>query len=49
MVRKGMKALLHEQTLNDESRITLMCEVDAIINGGQITKVSDEKVSGSKL
>jgi hypothetical protein len=35
MVRKVMKALLHEQTLNNESLYTLMCEFEAIINGDQ--------------
>lgn len=41
-VRKVMKALLKEQTLDDESLNTLMCEVESIINGRPITKVSDD-------
>ena len=41
-VRKVMRALLHEQTLDDESLHTLMCEIEAIINGRPITKVSDD-------
>ena len=41
-IRKVMKALLREQTLDDESLHTLMCEVEAIINGRPITKVSDD-------
>ncbi|MCP4478563.1 MAG: transposase family protein, partial [Planctomycetaceae bacterium] len=41
-VRKVMKALMHEQTLDDESLTTLMCEVEAIVNGRPITKLSDD-------
>lgn len=42
MARKVMKALLKEQTLDDEGLLTLMAEVEAIINGRPITKVSDD-------
>ena len=38
-VRKVMKALMKEQPLNDEVLLTMMCEVEAIINGRPITKV----------
>ena len=37
-----MNALLKEQVLNDESLVTLMCEVESIINGRPITKVSQD-------
>ena len=35
-------ALLKEQPLDDEGLLTLMCEVESIINGRPITKVSDD-------
>ena len=41
-VRKVMKALLKEQPLDDEGLTTLMCEVEAIVNGRPLTKVSDD-------
>ena len=41
-VRKVMKALMHQQTLDDESLATLMCEVEAIVNGRPITKLSND-------
>ena len=41
-VRKVMKALLKQQVLDDESLSTLMCEVESIVNGRPITKVSDD-------
>ena len=41
-VRKVLKALPREQTMDDESLITLMCEVEAIVNGRPITKLSDD-------
>ena len=41
-VRKVMKALLKQQVLDDESLHTLMCEVESIVNGRPITKVSDD-------
>ena len=40
--RKVMKALLKEQVLDDEGLNTLMCEVESIVNGRPITKVSDD-------
>ena len=33
-----MKALLREQTLDDEGLNTLMCEVESVVNGRPITK-----------
>ena len=44
-----MRALLHEQTLNDESLHTLMCEAEAIINGQPLTKVSDDQRDSEAL
>ncbi|KAK3712744.1 hypothetical protein QZH41_003350 [Actinostola sp. cb2023] len=41
-VRKIMNAILKEQTVDDEGLLTLMCEVESIINGRPITKVSDD-------
>ena len=37
-----MKALTKEQVLDDEGLNTLMCEVEAIVNGRPITKLSDD-------
>ena len=42
MVRKVMEALLKQQVLDDEGLIALMCEVQSIVNGRPITKVSDD-------
>ena len=39
--RKILNALLNEQALNDEGLLTLMCEVEAVINGRPITNVSE--------
>ena len=41
-VRKVLRALTKEQVLDDEGLTTLMCEVEAIVNGRPITKVSDD-------
>lgn len=37
-----MKALLQDQPLHDEGLHTLLCEVESIINGRPLTKVSDD-------
>lgn len=41
-VRKVLRALTKEQVLDEEGLTTLMCEVEAIVNGRPITKVSDD-------
>ncbi|XP_066026219.1 uncharacterized protein [Pocillopora verrucosa] len=40
--RKILNALLKQQTLDDEALVTLMCELESIINGRPITKVSED-------
>ena len=40
--RKVIKAVIKEQVLDDEGINTLMCEVEAIVNGRPITKLSDD-------
>ena len=41
-VWKVMTALLREQVHDDEELATLMCEVESIVNGRPLTKVSDD-------
>ena len=41
-IQKVMNALLKEQILDDEGLATLMCEVESIVNGRPLTKVSDD-------
>ena len=41
-VRKQLNAICQEQLLTDESLITLMCEVEAIINSRPLTTVSND-------
>ncbi|XP_022795598.1 uncharacterized protein LOC111334170 [Stylophora pistillata] len=41
-VRKILQALLREQTTDDESLATLMCEVESIMNSRPITTVSSD-------
>ena len=41
-MRKVMNALLREQVLEDEGLATLMCEVENIVNGRPLTKVSND-------
>ena len=38
----GMNSLMKEQVLGDEGLNTLLCEVEVIINGRPITKLSDD-------
>ena len=44
-----MKPLLKEQVLDDEGLCMLMCEVESIVNGTPITKVSDDPRDCSAL
>ena len=37
-----MKALLQDQPLDDEGLLTLLCEVESIISGRPLTKLSDD-------
>ena len=37
-----MTALLKVQPLDDEGLLTLMCEVESIVNGRSINEVSDD-------
>ncbi len=41
-IRRILQALLKNQTLNDESLTTLMCEVESILNARPLTKISDD-------
>lgn len=41
-VRRILRALLQEQTTDDEGLVTLMCEVESILNSRPITVVSDD-------
>ncbi len=41
-VHKVMSAITIEQLLDDEGTNTLMCEVEAIVNGRLLTKLSDD-------
>ena len=42
MTRKLLQALLREQTTDDEGLVTLLCEVESIMNGCPITAVSSD-------
>ena len=41
-LRKILRALLQEQTTDDEGLATLMCEVESILNNRPLTVVSDD-------
>lgn len=41
-VRMVMRDIMKEQLLDDEGLNTLMCEVEAIVNGRPLTKLSDD-------
>ncbi|XP_071948920.1 uncharacterized protein [Antedon mediterranea] len=48
-VRKVLSSLMEEQTINDETLQTLFCEVETIVNGRPITKVSDDPKDNEAL
>ena len=48
-VRKILVALIKEQPLDDEGLTTLICEVEAIVNGRPITKLSDDPSDAESL
>ena len=48
-VRKVMKALVKEQILDEEGLSTLLCEVEAIVNGRPLTKLSDDPRDAAPL
>ena len=48
-IRKIMQALLREQLLDDEGLQTLFCEIESIINGRPLTKVSDDPRDANAL
>ncbi len=48
-IRKIMQALLREQVLDDEGLLTLFCEIESIINGRPLTKVSDDPQDANAL
>ena len=49
LAHSTLNSLLKEQSLDDESFYTLMCEVEAIMNERPITKVSDDPNDMSAL
>ena len=48
-VRKILNGILQEQILNDDSLVTLMCEVEAIVNSRPLTTVSSDNKDLSPL
>ena len=48
-IKKIMQALLREQLLDDEGLQTLFCEIESIINGRPLTKVSDDPKDANAL
>ena len=48
-VRRILRALLQEQSINDEGLVTLMCEVESILNSRPITFVSDDPADPERL
>ena len=48
-IRKIMQTLLREQLVDDEGLQTLFCEIESIINGRPLTKVSDDPKDANAL
>eukprot|EP00794_Sanderia_malayensis_P001724 gene1724-biopygen1574 len=48
-IRKIMQVLLREQLLDDEGLLTTFCEIESIINGRPVTKVSDDPQDANAL
>ena len=48
-VRRILRALLQEQSIDDEGLVTLMCEVESILNSRPITFVSDDPADPEPL
>ena len=48
-IRKVLKGLLKEQIVTDEGLATLMCEVEAILNGRPLTKVSSDLIDAKAI
>lgn len=42
MVRRVLTSVLHLQTLDDDGLCTVLCEVESILNGHPLTKLSDD-------
>ncbi len=42
MIRRTLTSVLHQQTLNDEGFLTVLCEVEAILNDRPITGLSGD-------
>lgn len=48
-VRKVLANVVKEQTMNDETLCTVMCEAEAVVNSRPITSVSDDPSDSSPL
>ena len=48
-IRRVMTTVLREQILDDEGLQTLMCEIESIVNGRPLTRVSDDPRDANAL